>query len=184
MHETEYEPGHCPDSKDGQCFADSPCVYGCDEEGHLNYADMKAALRDSLLRTHWVLCHPSVVGMSTMAVIHGATYSGPVWSQQPEIQKALKAAGLPEELPLPEYPSDEFGIFPKKFATREVNSHTYTEHIWEQYPNIEEALHTGTRKECFDYWKEHALDDNVFYTTLTGRVLDRGEEEAFFAQFR
>lgn len=161
--------------------------------------DYRKALRASLLRTHWVLSHPSVGGAFVMAAVHGAHYTGPVWYKQPEIQAALKLAGLPPELPEPKYAESEVGVFRRKY--RDVAHHgeggttiTVPEHVWEE-PSHEDALFLGTWSECHDWVREQNVQDDVifggpdpedkltYYVTRTGREIDRGEEAAFFAQF-
>lgn len=143
-------------------------------------------LRDALLRTHWVLCHPSVRGAAVMASVHGMPYTGPVWNQQPEIKEAFKLAGLPEELPLPEYSEAEVGVFPKKYQTVQVGNTTVTEHSWESDPDPDDAVFLGTYSDCYAWLKENQVTEEKaeeYYVTRTGRVIDNGEEAAFFAQF-
>jgi hypothetical protein len=179
---------------------------------HKREDELKKALRDSLLRTHWVLCHPSVAGMEVMAAVHGATYSGPIWTKQPEIQEALRVAGLPQELPRPTYAEIEAGVFKKEYGdvryqakadaseaskVSATTTITVQEHIWGP-PDPEEAVFLGTFSECYDWIKAKGLEDNViftggmdpepsstmeFFVQNTGREIDRGEEAAFFAQF-
>lgn len=158
---------------------------------------LRKALRDSLLRTHWVLSHPSVSGMVVMAAVHGATYDGPVWTKQPEIQAAFKLAGLPLDLPTPKYAETEAGVFKKKYQEVTAGTFTFVEHAWE-LPNPDDALFLGTFAECYQWAKDHHIEDNViftgslppdptdsteYYVQNTGREIDNGEEAAFFAQF-
>lgn len=161
--------------------------------------ELRKALRASLLRTHWVLCHPSVQGQNVMASVHGMTYSGPIWPHQPEIQAALKLAGLPSELPEPEYAKTEAGVFKKKYQEVQVTATatTITEHMWEA-SNPDDALFLGTYAQCHQWAKDHHIEDDVvfngslppdptgsneYYIQNTGREIDNGEEAAFFAQF-
>lgn len=157
-------------------------------------------LKKALLRTHWVLCHPSFRVQHVMAWVHGQTYEGPIWPEQPEIAEALKIAGLPPELPMPSYPENEAGVFRKKYVERKVNnSVTITEHTWEE-PAPEEAVFLGTWSECQEWVSKRGLSGSVIavanhedgaspslrdslYITKTGRIIDKGEEKAFFAQF-
>lgn len=157
----------------------------------------RKVLRASLLRTHWVLCHPSVSGMAALASVHGATYSGPIWTEQPEVQAAFKLAGLPLDLPIPKYAETEAGVFKKKYQEVTAGAFTFTEHAWEA-PNPDDALFLGTYAECSQWARDNHVEDNVvfngsmppdpaspheYYIQNTGREIDKGEEAAFFAQF-
>lgn len=177
---TEYEPGHCPDSEKGECYADPPCAYGCDDNDRPSYDECRKALRRSLLRTHWILRHPSVTGSMMMAQVHGMTYKGPVWTDQPEIQEAFRFAGLPLDLPTPKYPEDEAGVFKKEY--QEIAPGEF-EHVWEGDPDPSKAVFLGTYTGCHKYMQESGLGPEQFYVTKTGRVIDNGEEQAFFSQF-
>jgi hypothetical protein len=133
-----------------------------------------------------------------MAAVHGNVYSGPTWIEEPDIQEALKAVGLPSSLPIPFYPGTEAGIFLKKYQEIQLSTTTFTEHAWEE-PGHEEAVFLGTYKECYQWLSEHGAKASrvvepprerrvnevqyEYYITGTGRLIDKGEEAAFFAQF-
>jgi len=134
--------------------------------------------------------------MAVMAALHGTPYDGPVWIQHPDVQAALKLAGLPTELPDPDYPESEAGIFKRKYREVTSGTHTHTEHVWET-PPPEGALFLGTFQECGQWLTDNKVRDSSvvgeelegddegieYYLTSTGRYIDNGEEAAFFAMF-
>lgn len=76
--------------------------------------DERRTLKRFLLHLHFVLNHPAARGQTVMAAVHGMPYTGPMLDRS-EIH-AL--AGLPAELPEPEYPESEFCV--QRLAAGEV----------------------------------------------------------------
>lgn len=73
------------------------------------HMEVRNVLRDLLLRVHWVVSHPSVVGMFVaQALRSGAQHNLPNWKDA--FDSALRLFGR-EELPQPSYPRPVFGAY-------------------------------------------------------------------------
>jgi len=125
--------------------------------------DERLRLKKFLLRLHWVLNHPSAGGMATMAYVHGYEYKGPVLDQG-EIRTM---AGLPVELPKPEYPETEFCV--------ERSPPRHNEYREMGRPVEANIAFRGTAEACHAWIKKERADKRYDVNT-TGRML-RTEEE-------
>lgn len=142
-------------------------------------------LRRFLLRLQWVLNHPAVRGQTMMAAVHGMPYRGPVLDRA-EIHEM---AGLPEELPDPEYPDAEFcaELIPGRPRVPWSVAPGMTEqraHTVYDNPVVANVRTRGTSEQVWT-WIRAQTDGETYVCNTTGRKLmtDEEAEAKWYARF-
>jgi hypothetical protein len=108
---------------------------------------VRSTLRALVEKVHYTLNHPSMNGAMTMAWVHGMEYDGP--TVKDEMLAAQRLLGMPDELPMPEYPRPRCALL------------VYPDGQGHDMSTAQIAF-VGTGEECREFMDKYPDEEFVF----------------------